>query len=104
MPVFRNHTVFDIARGVQGFLLEAGLTRGAGSADTQDRQAKDPEASSKNDVAKQSEFVKAAARNLRRETKIAETAGASVKSFRALKGEEGLEVHLGLVRTSDRVG
>lgn len=96
MPVFRNHMVLEIARGIRAFLrLEAGLTRGAVGADTRDRQAKDPIDLLENDLATQPEAVKAAVRNLRREVKIAEVAEESAKGFRALEGKKGLKVHLG---------
>ena len=96
LPVYRNHTVFEIARGIKAFLkLEAGLTRGVVSADSRDRPTKDPLDLIKNGADTQPESVKAAIRNLRREVKISETTKESAKSFRELEGEKGLKVHLG---------
>ena len=97
LPVYRNHIVFEIVRGIKAFLrLKAGLTRGTpGSTDTRDREAKDPVDLLKNGLATQPESVKAAVRNLRREVKAAEASKESAKSFRTLEGETGLKVHLG---------
>lgn len=96
MPVFRNHTVFEIVRGITAFLrLEAGLSRDAGSVDVRDHSIKNLLGLLEKVVATQPERVKAAVRNLRRETKIIEATQESAKSFQALKGEKGLKVHLG---------
>ena len=97
MPVYRKHTVIEIARGIKAFLrLEAGLTRGAGSADTEDHSTMNPlNLLGGKGLAAQPEPVKAAVRDLQREVKIAEAAEEAAKSFRALKGEKGLKVHLG---------
>ncbi len=97
MPVYRNHTVVEIARGIKAFLrLEAGLARGAGSADTEDHSTVNPlNLLGGKGLATQPEPVKAAVRDLRREIRLAETLKESAKRFGTLKGEKGLKLHLG---------
>ena len=77
MPVYKHHTVLEIARGIKAFLrLEVGLLRDTGSADAQNRQtndpmtARDPVDSLKNGVDKQPESVKATVQNVQRQAKI----------------------------------